>query len=257
MPGSCSFRRAGASAVQTPGRHCVPSGRGLPQPEFLLREKRTWHCARVTTAHLASSDDAARSVGKSCKRRVLVLWAPSWAPLPAPDGRRARRPSGAAPEVDRLTVTVVTDNYLYQFLPRQNLDGLRVARSGSGGSPGGVPPRDRIMGEWGLSMLATSGRGDEARNVLVNFGYSPEVLLNNLRLLGINPTQLDAMVLSHGHYDHFGGPRGFLTATRGSLKRDLAFFVGGKIASARAKLPAAGPISARSTGERSWMPGSS
>jgi 7,8-dihydropterin-6-yl-methyl-4-(beta-D-ribofuranosyl)aminobenzene 5'-phosphate synthase len=145
-------------------------------------------------------------------------------------GRTARAAplAGPPPEVDRLTVTIVTDNYLYPFLPPLNLPGVRVARSGSGGSPGGVAPRDRIAAEWGLSMLAASNRGDEARSVLVDFGYSPEVLLNNMRLLGIDPARIDALVLSHGHYDHFGGLTGFLTAARGALRPGLPFFVGGE-----------------------------
>ena len=34
--------------------------------------------------------------------------------------------------------------------------------------------------------------------------------------------------ISHGHYDHFGGLVGFLSANKGKLKRDLPFFVGGE-----------------------------
>jgi 7,8-dihydropterin-6-yl-methyl-4-(beta-D-ribofuranosyl)aminobenzene 5'-phosphate synthase len=61
------------------------------------------------------------------------------------------------------------------------------------------------MGEFGLSLLARSQRGSQSRGVLVDFGYSPEVLANNLSILGIDTTQLNATVLSHGHLDHYGG----------------------------------------------------
>ncbi len=36
------------------------------------------------------------------------------------------------------------------------------------------------------------------------------------------------MVLSHGHYDHFGGLVGFLQRTRGKLKPKLPLYVGGE-----------------------------
>jgi 7,8-dihydropterin-6-yl-methyl-4-(beta-D-ribofuranosyl)aminobenzene 5'-phosphate synthase len=64
--------------------------------------------------------------------------------------------------------------------------------------------------------------------VLVDFGYTPEVLLNNMEILGVDPARFDAMVLSHGHYDHFGGMVGFLNAHGKALKKQLPFYVGGE-----------------------------
>lgn len=144
-------------------------------------------------------------------------------------GRTARATplSGPPPEVERLAVTIIADNHLDPFLPSQTLDGVRIERAGTS-TAAGTAPRDRFSGEWGLSLLATSSRGAESRMVLVDFSYTPEVLLNNMRLLAIDPARIDAMVLSHGHYDHFGGLTGFLGASRGQLKPGLPFFVGGE-----------------------------
>jgi 7,8-dihydropterin-6-yl-methyl-4-(beta-D-ribofuranosyl)aminobenzene 5'-phosphate synthase len=47
-------------------------------------------------------------------------------------------------------------------------------------------------------------------------------------VLKFDPRELDALVLSHGHFDHFGGLVGFLSATKGRLKSNLPFFVGGE-----------------------------
>jgi len=54
-------------------------------------------------------------------------------------------------------------------------------------------------------LLARSQAGAQKRSVLVDFGYSPEVMANNLTQLGIDTKELNATVLSHGHLDHYGG----------------------------------------------------
>ncbi len=38
----------------------------------------------------------------------------------------------------------------------------------------------------------------------------------------------NALVLSHGDYDHFGGMVGFLAAHKDRLKRKIPFYVGGE-----------------------------
>jgi 7,8-dihydropterin-6-yl-methyl-4-(beta-D-ribofuranosyl)aminobenzene 5'-phosphate synthase len=77
-------------------------------------------------------------------------------------------------------------------------------------------------------MHVESHRGAEVRHVLLDFGFTPDALLNNLDLLGIDSAALDALVLSHGHYDHFGGLAGFLRHSKGTLKTKLPFYVGGE-----------------------------
>jgi 7,8-dihydropterin-6-yl-methyl-4-(beta-D-ribofuranosyl)aminobenzene 5'-phosphate synthase len=63
---------------------------------------------------------------------------------------------------------------------------------------------------------------------MMDFGFTPEALLNNINLLAIDPAELDSLVLSHGHYDHFGGLAGFLRQTKGKLKSKLPLYVGGE-----------------------------
>jgi 7,8-dihydropterin-6-yl-methyl-4-(beta-D-ribofuranosyl)aminobenzene 5'-phosphate synthase len=77
-------------------------------------------------------------------------------------------------------------------------------------------------------MHVESHRGDETRQILMDFGFTPEALNNNLALIGVQPASLDALVLSHGHYDHFGGLAGFLRNNAGQLKPKLPFYVGGE-----------------------------
>jgi 7,8-dihydropterin-6-yl-methyl-4-(beta-D-ribofuranosyl)aminobenzene 5'-phosphate synthase len=140
------------------------------------------------------------------------------------------------PEVDRLAVRIVTDNIVIQFVPNEKHGGLTIERRGGNTTPD-APPRAALNAEWGLAMHAESARDGETRHVLVDFGYTPEVLNNNLSILKIDPSLFDAMVLSHGHYDHFGGMTGFLSATKGKLKGKLPFYVGGEDAFCLRKNP--------------------
>jgi 7,8-dihydropterin-6-yl-methyl-4-(beta-D-ribofuranosyl)aminobenzene 5'-phosphate synthase len=136
-----------------------------------------------------------------------------------------RRP---VPEVDRLAVRIVTDNVVIQFVPTEQRDGLAIERRTGGNTTPDAPPRHALNGEWGFAMHAESRIGDDVRHVLIDFGYTPEVLTNNMSILKIDPATFDALVLSHGHYDHFGGMVGFLNANKGRLKRKLPLYVGGE-----------------------------
>ena len=82
------------------------------------------------------------------------------------------------------------------------------------GIGGDKPPARTLISEFGLSMHVESRRGAETRNALVDFGFTPEAMVNNSELLGIDAAKIDALVLSHGHYDHFGGLVGFLRQHR-------------------------------------------
>ena len=65
-----------------------------------------------------------------------------------------------------------------------------------------VPAKVRrpYLAEHGLSMLVHTGK----KLYLFDTGQTGAVI-HNLGLLGIHPSQLDGIILSHGHYDHTGG----------------------------------------------------
>ena len=58
-----------------------------------------------------------------------------------------------------------------------------------------------FWGEHGLAFLIET----ESGSVLFDTGQSGTVLLHNLELLGVDPATIDALALSHAHYDHTGG----------------------------------------------------
>ena len=141
--------------------------------------------------------------------------------------RQAKTLRGDVPEVDRVAVRIVTDNLTQLFVPEEIRDGLAIERRVPYSYPD-RPPRHILNAEWGLSIHVQSFTGGQERNVLVDFGFTPEVLNNNMAIIGIDPSTLDALVLSHGHYDHFGGMVGFLEKHGRSLKKEIPFYVGGE-----------------------------
>ncbi|WP_043752874.1 MBL fold metallo-hydrolase [Methylobacterium nodulans] len=140
---------------------------------------------------------------------------------------RAEAIAGPVPELDAVSVRIVTDSYQFAVAPSRTLEGLAVQHFGWGISPD-HPPGPTLVSEFGLSLHVTSRRGEETRRVLVDFGFTPQALTTNLTLLGVKPSELDALVLSHGHYDHFGGLAGFLASHQGQIRPGLPFHVGGE-----------------------------
>ena len=132
---------------------------------------------------------------------------------------------GAPPEVDRVSVQVVTDSYHHLFEAAGRFGDVTVQRWARPAFPG--LPRT-LQNEWGLALYLESARGADTRRVLVDFGFTADTLNNNLDLLGIDTATLDAMLLSHGHYDHFGGMVGFLAAHQEKLRPGLPFYLGGE-----------------------------
>ena len=59
--------------------------------------------------------------------------------------------------------------------------------------------------EHGFSMLIRVFREDKASCVLFDTGGSPKVIVENAERMGISLSEVECIVLSHGHYDHFGG----------------------------------------------------
>ncbi len=70
-----------------------------------------------------------------------------------------------------------------------------------------------FLAEWGLSILVEI---DDLK-ILLDTGQSVSTV-HNANALGIDVSQIEKIVLSHGHYDHTGGLREVLTRTRKEME---------------------------------------
>jgi 7,8-dihydropterin-6-yl-methyl-4-(beta-D-ribofuranosyl)aminobenzene 5'-phosphate synthase len=76
-------------------------------------------------------------------------------------------------------------------------------------------------------MHVESFRGNEQREVLLDFAFTGTALAHDYGILGIDPVRADALVISHGHFDHWGGFSDFLGASGVRFKPGMTMYAGG------------------------------
>ncbi|MGC1579815.1 MAG: MBL fold metallo-hydrolase [Beijerinckiaceae bacterium] len=129
-----------------------------------------------------------------------------------------------APVIDRLIVREITDSAHDIFLRGADMLGFSVQRTGFPQASQGKT----LESEWGLALHLESRQDRETRRYLLDFGFTSDIYANNLDLMKIDVGQVDALIISHGHYDHIGGLMGFLEANRTRMRQDLRLYTGGE-----------------------------
>jgi 7,8-dihydropterin-6-yl-methyl-4-(beta-D-ribofuranosyl)aminobenzene 5'-phosphate synthase len=99
---------------------------------------------------------------------------------------------------DAVEILVLMDNYSDVLLPST----ARAARPPL--APGGQIPSTTLLAEHGLSLLITARADAGTSQLLLDAGYTEVGVPHNLDLLRVSLSGLEALVLSHGHMDHFG-----------------------------------------------------
>jgi len=154
--------------------------------------------------------------------RIALAQAPKIAPVPA---------------VDTLVIKVLTDSS-YDTPRAGTSKWVKVKRTSFIST---TNYRKALHNEWGLALALESRIGSDTRNLLLDYGYTPEALLNNMEIMSVDPSKVQAMILSHGHFDHFGGLIGFLEKFRDKLPVDVALYAGGEDNFCNRKTPIGAP----------------
>jgi 7,8-dihydropterin-6-yl-methyl-4-(beta-D-ribofuranosyl)aminobenzene 5'-phosphate synthase len=63
----------------------------------------------------------------------------------------------------------------------------------------------RAIGEHGLALLIKFIDDGETHNYLFDTGSLKSTIIENCKVFKVNLNEIDKLILSHGHYDHFGG----------------------------------------------------
>ena len=184
-----------------------PARRVELEPPALRRQSRT-----------PASPSAASGAGLS-RTTPCFTSGPRVQGRPAVDPGRRRRaalserhgPTAAVPEVDRIAITTVVDN---------SIDNLRadekVARRFTHARARKMPT---LRAEHGLAHWVEAAAGPRPRRSRFDWGLTGDSYCHNLLELGLDPARVDALALSHGHQDHFGGLAGFLAHLPAPMKR--------------------------------------
>ncbi|MGI5418745.1 MBL fold metallo-hydrolase [Actinomadura luteofluorescens] len=133
------------------------------------------------------------------------------ASMPRPARGEAVDPVALEP-VDEVEIVTLVDNVYDALLG----DDERTRRAGSGAGVVAAPQFEGarttagMIAEHGFSALVTVRRAGRSATLLFDTGRSPDAMVTNADRLGIDLGDVQAVVLSHGHFDHAGGLTGLM-----------------------------------------------
>ena len=126
--------------------------------------------------------------------------------------------------LDALEVQILVDNVADALLPPKADVVARRPWGPSVENPLLDAPRvaSAVVAEHGFACLVTARRAERVHRLLFDAGLSPGTLVHNLERLELDPREIEAVALSHGHFDHSGGLAGLVERLR---RRDLPLLV--------------------------------
>src|SRR5712692_2775660 len=129
------------------------------------------------------------------------------------------------PSVDRLVMTNLVDNVYDVFAKGGKIGDVMVQRHTV---PFPYGSDVMLLSEHGLAYHLQSFRGSEQKEILLDFALTGRSFTNNYQGLKVDPTRADALIISHGHVDHYGGLSDLVRGLQGRSKPGLTLYAGGQ-----------------------------
>jgi 7,8-dihydropterin-6-yl-methyl-4-(beta-D-ribofuranosyl)aminobenzene 5'-phosphate synthase len=120
------------------------------------------------------------------------------------------------PEVEKLNITVITDNY-YDCLRWPEKIAKRTTV---------VVPGMSLHAEHGLAYYIETVVNGKSYTMMFDYGWDFQGVSRNIDLLGLDLGRLDALALSHGHLDHWGNLIPLLKQNKAKFRKGIPLYVG-------------------------------
>lgn len=120
------------------------------------------------------------------------------------------------PEVEKLNITVITDNY-YDCLRWPEKIAKRTTV---------VVPGLTLHAEHGLAYYIETVVNGKSSAFMFDFGWDFQGVSRNIDIMGLDLRRLDAIALSHGHLDHFGNLIPLLRQNKSKFRKGIPLYVG-------------------------------
>jgi 7,8-dihydropterin-6-yl-methyl-4-(beta-D-ribofuranosyl)aminobenzene 5'-phosphate synthase len=126
------------------------------------------------------------------------------------------------PEAERIVVTVITDNYYDAMRPD-----YKIAKRYSNTVWGILPTLDLILhAEHGLAYHVETTVDGRSHTFLFDFASDAQGINRNMQLLKIDLKKIEAMALSHDHFDHQAALLDLLKGHSEEIPQGIPFYVG-------------------------------
>jgi len=130
-------------------------------------------------------------------------------------GRAFAQGTVKIPEAEKMVITVITDNYSDALRPDYKIAKRWVRTSNRA-----------LHGEHGLAYHVEITVNGRTHAFLFDFASDAQGMKNNIELLKLDFKNIEAIALSHDHFDHQAALVELLKAKQAEIPRGIPFYVG-------------------------------